>query len=121
MKRLILTVDDSRTIREMISYTLRSANYDVIEAEDGESALHLLNSQRPDLIITDINMPKMDGLTLIKKLREKDTFKSIPILLLTTEYTPEKKAEGRSVGATGWIVKPFDPEKLIQVVSKLCP
>ncbi len=120
MKRTVLTVDDSKTIREMVSFTLKSNDYDVLEAEDGEAALALLQTQRPDLIITDVNMPRMDGITLIKRLRDKNDFKAIPILLLTTEHTDEKKAEGRTAGATGWIVKPFDPEKLLQVVNKLC-
>lgn len=120
MKRTILTVDDSKTIREMVGFTLKSNDYNVLEAEDGEAALTLLQSQKPDLIITDVNMPKMDGITLIRRLRDQSDFKTIPILLLTTEHTDEKKAEGRSAGATGWIVKPFDPDKLLQVVNKLC-
>jgi two-component system chemotaxis response regulator CheY len=120
MKRLIMTVDDSKTIREMVSFTLKTADYDVLEAEDGVQALDVLGSKSPDLIITDVNMPNMDGITLIGKLREMDKFKSIPIIMLTTEHTDDKKTRGRSAGATGWIVKPFDPEKLIQVVNKLC-
>lgn len=120
MKPLVMTVDDSKTIREMVSFTLKSANYDVLEAEDGVEALDVLKDKSPDLIITDVNMPNMDGITLIGKLREIEKFKSVPIIMLTTEHTDEKKVKGRSAGATGWIVKPFDPEKLIQVVNKLC-
>lgn len=116
----ILTVDDSRTIREMVSFTLKSAGYDVCEAEDGVKALEVLGSKCPDLIITDVNMPNMDGLTLVRKIRELPQFKNTPVLVLTTEFTDDKKQEGRSAGATGWIVKPFDPEKLLQVVQKVC-
>ncbi len=121
MTKLVLTVDDSKTIREMVSFTLKSSGFDVIEAEDGAIALNVIQGKKPDLIITDLNMPNMDGITLIKKLREKPEYKSTPILMLTTEQTDDKKAEGRSAGATGWIVKPFDPEKLIQVIAKVCP
>ncbi len=121
MTKLVLTVDDSRTIREMVSFTLKGAGFDVIEAEDGKLALQAVANKKPDLIITDLNMPNMDGLTLIRELRAQNDFKSTPILMLTTEQGDDKKSEGRSAGATGWIVKPFDPEKLIQVVGKVCP
>ncbi|CAO5676504.1 MAG: Chemotaxis protein CheY [Holosporales bacterium] len=120
MARLVLTVDDSRTIREMVSFTLKSIGFDVIEAEDGTVALGLLNTHKPDLIISDVNMPNMDGFTLVKHVRELPQFKTVPILMLTTEFTDDKKNTGRAAGATGWIVKPFDPEKLIQVVQKIC-
>ena len=121
MTKLVLTVDDSKTIRDMVSFTLKNAGFDVIEAEDGKIALDVVKGKKPDLIITDLNMPNMDGLTLIRELRNIADYKSTPILMLTTEQTDDKKAEGRSAGATGWIVKPFDPEKLIQVVGKVCP
>lgn len=120
MTRTVLTVDDSKTIREMVSFTLTTAGYNVLEAEDGVQALKVLESNQPNLVITDLNMPNMDGLTLIKKIREMGQFSSTPILMLTTENTDERKNEGRSAGATGWIVKPFDPEKLLQVVTKVC-
>lgn len=119
MTKTILTVDDSRTIREMVSFTLKGAGYTVLEAEDGEKALVLLKDKTVDIIITDLNMPVMDGLTLIKNLRQDARFKFIPILMLTTEADDTKKKEGRDAGATGWIVKPFEPEKLIQVVQKV--
>lgn len=104
----------------MISFTLSGAGYDVVEANDGQEALDIVGSQDFDLIITDINMPNMDGITLLKKLRADGKFSSTPILILTTESGTDKKDEGRSAGATGWIVKPFDPDKLLQVVGKVC-
>ncbi len=121
MTKLVLTVDDSRTIREMVCFTLKSAGFDVIEAEDGQKALDVVLRKKPDLIITDLNMPNMDGLSLIRNLRAMDDFRTVPILMLTTEHGDDKKSQGRSAGATGWIVKPFDPEKLVQVIGKVCP
>ncbi|MGO9546162.1 MAG: response regulator [Rhodomicrobium sp.] len=121
MSKRILTVDDSKTMREMVSFTLRGAGYEVVEAEDGLKALELLLTKDVDAIITDINMPNMDGVTLVKRLRSQPKFKATPILILTTEGSDEKKQLGRSAGATGWIVKPFAPEKLLQVLNKVCP
>ncbi len=120
MSKKILTVDDSKTIREMVSFTLKNAGFSVIEAYDGKHALEVLGNEKVDLIITDVNMPNMDGLTLTKTLRSNDNFKFTPILILTTEGDEAKKQEGRSAGATGWLVKPFNPEKLLQVISKVC-
>lgn len=121
MGKKILTVDDSKTIREMVDYTLTKAGYQVFTAQDGVEALKVADLNNPELIITDLNMPNMDGITLITKLREVAKFKTIPILMLTTEYTDDMKIKGKTAGATGWIVKPFDPEKLLQVVNKVCP
>jgi two-component system, chemotaxis family, chemotaxis protein CheY len=121
MPKRVLTVDDSKTMRDMVSFTLKGAGFEVLEAEDGVRALAVLASNSVDLVITDINMPNMDGVTLVKQLRIKPNFKSTPILILTTEGGEEKKAEGRAAGATGWIVKPFAPDKLLQVVKKVCP
>ncbi len=121
MTRRVLTVDDSKTMRDMVGFTLRSAGYEVMEAEDGVRALSLLAGTQVDLVITDINMPNMDGVTLVKELRARPAFKSTPILILTTEGGDAKKAQGRAAGATGWIVKPFAPDKLLQVVDKVCP
>ncbi len=121
MSKRVLTVDDSQTIREMVSFTLKGAGFEVVEAEDGRKALDLLGSTKVDVIITDLNMPNMDGITLIKELRANPAHKFVPILMLTTESQEAKKSEGRGAGATGWIVKPFDPEKLVQVVNKVCP
>ncbi|WP_020593099.1 response regulator [Kiloniella laminariae] len=118
----VLAVDDSKTMRDMVSFTLRSAGHDVIEASDGRDALSkLMGSGRVDLVITDVNMPNMDGLALVKEIRANPTHRLTPILVLTTEADGAKKEEGRAVGATGWIVKPFNPEKLLQVVQKVCP
>lgn len=121
MVKRVLTVDDSKTMRDMVVFTLKGAGFEVLEASDGVQALSTLNGANVDLIITDINMPNMDGVALIKQLRAKPNFKSTPILILTTEGSDEKKAEGRAAGATGWIVKPFAPDKLLQVVNKVCP
>jgi two-component system chemotaxis response regulator CheY len=120
LKKKVMTVDDSRTMREMVSFTLKGAGYDVVEAGDGQQALNALTSNKVDLVIADLNMPVMDGLTLIRKLRATPQHRTTPILMLTTEADEKKKAEGRAAGATGWIVKPFDPGKLISVVQKVC-
>ena len=118
----ILAVDDSATMRQMVCHTLRDAGFEVIEAEDGQKALDLLAATgRVDLVITDLNMPVMDGFGLIENLRANPTYKHTPILMLTTESDPAKKQRGRDAGATGWIVKPFNPEKLVEVVHKVCP
>ena len=121
MGKRVLTVDDSKTMRDMVRFTLSGAGFEVVEAEDGAKALSLLDGTRVDLIITDINMPNMDGVTLVKRVRAGTNHRSIPILILTTEGGDQKKAEGRAAGATGWIVKPFAPDKLLQVVNKVCP
>lgn len=121
MGKLILTVDDSKTMRDMVSFTLKGAGFDVLEAVDGQDALSKVPGKRIDVVITDINMPNMDGITLVKELRGQPDFKSTPILMLTTESDDGKRNEGRAAGATGWIVKPFDPDKLLQVVNKVCP
>lgn len=120
MSKKILTVDDSKTMRDMVSFTLKNAGFLVMEAEDGVAALDALGDDKVDLVITDVNMPNMDGISLCKKLREHPVHRSTPILVLTTEGNDDTKAKGRSAGATGWIVKPFVPEKLLQVVNKVC-
>ena len=121
MAKLALTVDDSKTIREMVSYTLKTAGFEVLEAEDGVHALSVLGEQKVHVIITDLNMPNMNGIELISNLRKKTQYQFVPILMLTTEADDSKKSEGKQAGATGWIVKPFNPEKLLQVVKKVCP
>jgi two-component system chemotaxis response regulator CheY len=121
MSRRILTVDDSKTMRDMVAFTLRGAGFEVLEADDGAKALDLLDGTTVDLVITDINMPNMDGVQLTRTLRQRPAFRSTPILILTTEDGDDRKAEGRAAGATGWIVKPFAPEKLLQVVRRVCP
>lgn len=120
MKKKVLTVDDSRTIREMVAFTLKGAGYEVAEAADGQQALSLLSGTKVDLVIADLNMPVMDGLTLIRKVRATPALRTLPILMLTTESDEKKKSEGRAAGATGWIVKPFNPDKLVSVVQKVC-
>ena len=121
MKKTALTVDDSKTMREMVAFTLEGAGYDVIKACDGVDALNVLDGKSVDLIITDVNMPNMDGLTLVKELRARSEFRAVPILILTTEGGSDMKQRGRDAGATGWIVKPFEPEKFINTVAKVCP
>ena len=115
----ILAVDDSASMRQMVSFTLKNAGYDVVEAVDGEDALDKARSRDFALVLTDQNMPRMDGLSLTKKLRENPKFKSTPILILTTESSDQMKMAGRAAGATGWMVKPFDPAKLIEVIRKV--
>lgn len=115
----ILTVDDSTSMRQMVSFTLKQAGYDVTEAQDGVDGLQKAKSNKFNLIITDVNMPKMDGITLVKELRSTSAYKFIPILLLTTEAGVEKKKEGKAAGATGWLVKPFNPEQLLSTIKKV--
>lgn len=116
----ILAVDDSASMRQMVSFTLKGAGHDVVEAGDGEEALKLAKAQSGiDLVISDINMPNMDGISLIKHLRALPSYKFTPILMLTTESSTEKKGEGRAAGATGWIVKPFNPEQLLATIGKV--
>ena len=121
MAKKILTVDDAATIRRMVAFTLRGAGHEVIEAQDGAIALSLLQAHAVDLVITDVNMPNMSGIELTRQLRALPRFSRTPILLLTTESDPAKKAEGRAAGATGWIVKPFSQEQLLAIVAKLLP
>ena len=115
----ILAVDDSASMRQMVSFTLKGAGFDVTEASDGVEALSKAQSDKYDLVISDVNMPNMDGLTLVGELRKLGDFKFTPILLLTTESSGEKKKEGKAAGATGWIVKPFNPDQLLKTVNKV--
>jgi two-component system chemotaxis response regulator CheY len=119
MSKTILTVDDSSTMRQMIAFTLTQAGFSVLEASDGQEALDLARTKGADLVITDVNMPRMDGITLVQELRQLGSYRFTPILVLTTESTPEMKAKGKAAGATGWIVKPFSPEKLLETVNKV--
>lgn len=115
----ILVVDDSTTMRQMVNFTLSGAGHKVVEAVDGDDALKVAEGKSIDLVITDINMPKVDGIALIKRLRSMPSFKFTPILTLTTESQEAKKLEGKAAGATGWIVKPFNPESLLSVLNKV--
>jgi two-component system, chemotaxis family, chemotaxis protein CheY len=117
--KTILTADDSSSVRQMVAFTLKQAGYQVVEAVDGKDALQKLPNQKVDMIITDLNMPNLDGLGLIRGARAMPACKFIPIVMLTTESQDSKKQEGKTAGATGWIVKPFKPEQLIAVVKKV--
>ena len=119
MPKTILAVDDSASIRQMVAFTLKSSGYEVAEAIDGMDGLEKAKAKSVNLILTDQNMPRMDGLTLIKNLRGLPQYASTPILMLTTESSDTMKSQGRAAGATGWLVKPFDPQKLIEVVRKV--
>jgi len=115
----ILTVDDSTSMRQMVSFTLTGAGHDVVESVDGVQALEIANTRSFDMVVTDVNMPNMDGISLIKELRKLPAYKFIPILMLTTESGSDKKQEGKAAGATGWIVKPFEPEQLLSTIKKV--
>jgi len=119
MTAKILTVDDSCSMRQMVRTALQADGYEVTEAENGEAALAALDVEAPDLVITDLYMPTMDGLTLLRAIRERPQYKFTPVLLLTTEHGEEMKQRGRASGATGWLVKPFQPEQLRQVVARV--
>ncbi len=115
----ILAVDDSASMRQMVSFTLKSAGYTVVEAVDGVDAYDKAQSREFSLVLTDQNMPRLDGIGLTRKLRDNPKFKATPILILTTESSDQMKQAGRAPGATGWLVKPFDPTKLIEVIGKV--
>lgn len=117
-KRTVLAVDDSLTIRELVNFVLGNAGYTVVLAEDGVEGLERLEKIQPDVIITDVNMPRLDGLSFIERAREGKA-RATPILVLTTESAPEQKARARAAGATGWIVKPFNPAQLLAAVEKV--
>ena len=115
----ILAVDDSASMRQMVAFTLKGAGHQVTEAADGQAALDLAKRQKFDLVLSDVNMPRMDGITLARELRALPAFKFVPILMLTTEGGMSKKQEGKAAGATGWIVKPFNPEQLLATIKKV--
>jgi two-component system chemotaxis response regulator CheY len=119
MAKTILTVDDSASMRQMIKLTLSGAGYDVTEANDGPQGLATARTKAFDMVLTDLNMPGMDGVSMIKEIRKLQTYTGIPIVLLTTESDAEKKAQAKAAGATGWITKPFQPEQLLSVTKKV--
>jgi two-component system chemotaxis response regulator CheY len=119
MRMTVLTVDDSRTMRDMLRLALVQAGFDVVQAEDGVHGLEMLEAERPDVIVTDINMPRMDGFGFIEGVRSNERDRAIPILVLTTESDADKKDKARRAGATGWIVKPFDPVKLVNAIRRV--
>lgn len=121
MAKTIMTVDDSSSVRQMVHFTLKNAGYEVIEASDGKDALARLETAGVNMIITDLNMPNLDGIGLIKAVRAIPACKFIPVVMLTTESLLDRKQEGKNAGATGWIVKPFTPEQLVAVVRKVLP
>lgn len=115
----ILAVDDSASMRNMVAFTLRGAGHEVLEAENGKAALDVAKVGRFDLVLADVNMPLMDGITLTRELRALPSFAGVPILILTTESDTDKKMQGKAAGATGWLVKPFDPEQLLATVARV--
>lgn len=119
MAKTILAVDDSRAILQMVTFTLKGAGYEVDVAPDGQVALAMAGAKTYAMVLTDLNMPNMDGLTLIKSLRTKPQYRFTPLLMLTTEADPVFKGKGKAAGATGWLVKPFDPQQLLGVVKKV--
>jgi two-component system chemotaxis response regulator CheY len=119
MTTIVLTVDDSRAMRDMLRHSLLAAGFKVIQAEDGVQGLEMLETEHPDVIVTDINMPRMDGFGFIEAVRRDESRRSMPVLVLTTEVDVEKKNRARAAGATGWIVKPFDPVKLVEAIRRV--
>jgi two-component system, chemotaxis family, chemotaxis protein CheY len=121
MTKRILTIDDSRTIRDMLNLTLSEAGFEVLQAVDGQDGIDVLEKEQVDLVITDINMPKMDGYGVIRHIRGQSQYNGMPVLVLTTESEKDKRNVAREAGATGWMVKPFDPERLIAAINKVAP
>ena len=119
MEKTIVIVDDSESIREVVGFTLTNAGHKVLTAVDGKDALKFFKGDKVDLVVTDLHMPEMDGIELIKEIRNREDYKFVPILFLTTESQQAKKMEAKEAGATGWIVKPFVPEKLLAAISKV--
>jgi len=119
MSKTILAVDDSASMRQMIAVTLRTAGYDVVEAEDGDVALEYARKHRVDLVLADVNMPGIDGITLVAQLRTLPAYHLTPLLLLTTESSQERKLQGKRAGATGWMVKPFNPAQLLATLERV--
>lgn len=119
MGKTVLVVDDSTSFRQVVGIALKGAGYDVLEACDGKDALSKLDGRKINLIVSDVNMPNMDGITLVRELRGKANYKFVPLLVLTTEATQERKQQGKAAGATGWLVKPFNPERLLATIAKV--
>ncbi|SEM95049.1 two-component system, chemotaxis family, response regulator CheY [Luteibacter sp. UNCMF331Sha3.1] len=115
----ILAVDDSASMRSMVAFTLRGAGHDVDEADNGQAAIDTARGTKFDLVLADVNMPVMDGISMVREMRTMAGYSGVPILMLTTESNPEKKMEGKAAGATGWLVKPFDPDQLLATVARV--
>ncbi|MBK1685557.1 MULTISPECIES: response regulator [Rhodoferax] len=120
MAKTIMIVDDSASMRRVVSIALKGAGYDVLEGADGRDALAKLTGQKVHLIISDVNMPNMDGITFLKSVKQMPAYKFTPVIMLTTESDESKKREGQSAGARAWVVKPFQPERLVDAVQRLC-
>ncbi|HEY9193295.1 MAG TPA: response regulator [Methyloversatilis sp.] len=120
MAKTIMVVDDSSSLRQVVSLALKSAGYEVFEAADGKDALSKLTGQKVHLVVSDVNMPNMDGITFVKEMRKLPAYRFTPVIMLTTENQEAKKAEGQAAGAKAWMVKPFKPEQMLMAVSKLC-
>lgn len=121
MGKRVMTVDDSATVRQVLKMTLSKAGYDVVEAIDGADALNKLSADSVDMLVTDLNMPNVDGIDLIQQVRRKPGNRFMPIIMLTTVSQPEMKTAGKAAGASGWITKPFNPDQLLAVVRMVCP
>jgi two-component system chemotaxis response regulator CheY len=119
MAGVILAVDDSASMRQMVNFTLKGAGYEVVQAVDGVEALEYARVHSVDLVLTDVNMPRMDGITLVKELRALPSYRYTPMLVLTTESSQDKKMQGKQAGATGWIVKPFNPDQLLATIARV--
>jgi two-component system chemotaxis response regulator CheY len=119
MAGVILAVDDSASMRQMVNFTLKGAGYEVVQAIDGVEALEYARQHSVDLVLTDVNMPRMDGITLVKELRALPSYRYTPMLVLTTESSQDKKMQGKQAGATGWIVKPFNPDQLLATIARV--
>jgi len=119
--KTIITIDDSMSIREVVKLALQPYGYKVLTASDGAEGLQMCQGAKVDMVLTDLNMPRLDGISLIAKLRQLPNYRFVPIVMLTTESQTDKKMAGKRAGATGWIVKPFNPPKLLEIVKKLCP
>ena len=119
MSGVILAVDDSASMRQMVRYTLEGAGYEVVQAADGVEALERAREKSVDLVLTDVNMPRMDGISLVRELRALANYKFVPMLVLTTESGQETKLRGKEAGATGWLVKPFNPEQLLATIARV--
>ena len=119
MAGVILAVDDSASMRQMVNFTLKGAGYEVVQAVDGVEALEYARLHSVDLVLTDVNMPRMDGITLVKELRALPSYRYTPMLVLTTESSQDKKMQGKQAGATGWIIKPFNPDQLLATIARV--
>lgn len=121
MTKKVLTIDDTKTLRMALAMTLTEAGHEVVEAVDGKHGLEVYDQEAPDVIITDLNMPVMDGIEFVRECRSRPDGTRVPIIILTTETSSELKMEGRRAGATGWMVKPYNPEKLLSIIDRVCP